>query len=196
MSRLPDELRGRWNHNTHYFPLALAATPCRRALDVGCGNGLLLRLLAPHCSEVVGIDPWTDPAALADVPNVTVLAADFLATPLEPHAYDLVCSFAAIHHMDFEAALRKMAALVAPGGRLVVVGLTKYTPLTWILGGLTVPAHRFMSWRRGYWQHDSPILEPTMTWRELRTATRRVLPDATVRRRLYWRYSITWTRPT
>ena len=195
MSRLPDELRGRWNHNTHYFPLALDATPCRRALDVGCGDGLLLRLLAPHCGEVVGIDPWTDPAALADVPNVTVLPADFIATPLEPHAYDLVCSFAAVHHMDFEAALRKMSALVAPGGRLVVIGLTAYTPSTWILGGLTAPVHRFMTWRRGYWPHASPILEPTMTWREVRATARLVLPDAVLRRRLYWRYSITWTRP-
>ena len=47
----------RWNHNTHYYPLVLAAVPdgCRRALDVGCGEGLLTRELAVRVPEVVGI---------------------------------------------------------------------------------------------------------------------------------------------
>jgi SAM-dependent methyltransferase len=195
MGGLPLELRGRWNHNTHYYPLALAETPCRRAIDVGCGDGLLLRLLAPRCEAVVGIDPWTDPTVLADVGNATVLAADFLATPLEPEGYDLVCSFATIHHMEFEPALRKMAALVAPGGKLIVVGLAAYTPATWLISGLTIPAHHLMVWRRGYWEHPAPIAEPQLTWPQVRRTVKRVLPGARFRRRLYWRYSITWTRP-
>jgi 2-polyprenyl-3-methyl-5-hydroxy-6-metoxy-1,4-benzoquinol methylase len=48
----------RWNHNIHYYPLVLAAVPagCRRALDVGCGEGQLTRELAVRVPEVVGID--------------------------------------------------------------------------------------------------------------------------------------------
>ncbi len=43
----------RWNHNLHYHPLMLDAVPdgCRRALDVGCGEGILareLRRIVPH----------------------------------------------------------------------------------------------------------------------------------------------------
>ncbi len=34
---------GYWNHNVHYQPVILGAVPagCGRALDVGCGDGLL-----------------------------------------------------------------------------------------------------------------------------------------------------------
>src|SRR5215468_3912266 len=54
MSR-PDRL---WNHNTHYYPLVLAAVPpgCQRVLDVGCGEGMLARRLVHRGRQVVGID--------------------------------------------------------------------------------------------------------------------------------------------
>lgn len=191
--RLPPELAGRWNHNTHYYPLALAATPCRRALDVGCGDGLLLRLMAPYCEQVVGVDPWTPP--IDGVPNSTVLRQGFLDAELEPRSFDLVCSFAAIHHLPFEPALARMADLVRPGGRLVVLGLAKYSRASWLLGASGILPHQVMSRVRGYWQHPAPIAEPTMTWSQIRAAQRRVVPGARMRYRLYWRYSIEWTRP-
>ena len=193
--RVPSELAGRWNHNTHYYPLALAATPCVRALDVGCGDALLLRLLAERCSEAVGVDPWTDPALVSDVPNATVLREDFLAAVLPAAWFDLVCSFASIHHMPFETALRRMAGLVRPGGRLVVCSLPRYTPLSWLVAGTALPAHQTMSRRRGYYPHPAPIADPEHTLREVRAITRRVLPTARVRRRLYWRYTVEWTAP-
>ena len=193
--RWPAELAGRWNHNTHYYRLALAHTPCARALDVGCGDALLVRLLAARCGEAVGIDPWTDPELVADLPNASVLTADFLAADLAPASFDLVCSFTAIHHLPFEPALRRMAQLVRPGGRLVVLSLAKYTPLSWLLGATTIPAHRWSVRRRGFFQHPAPIAAPTMTMREIRAATRRMLPTARVRHRLYWRYTIEWAAP-
>jgi SAM-dependent methyltransferase len=198
MRRPPAELIGKWNHNTHYYPLALEAVPCSRALDVGCGDGLLLRLLARHCDEVVGVDPWADLAisATRDLPNVQVINGDFLDTHLARQSFDLVASIAAIHHMDFEAALAKMTALVRPGGRLVVVSIAEPTNrLDWALSGLAIPAHRYSLWRRGYWDHPAPIRDSDLTYREVHAAARRILPDATYRRRLYWRYSIIWTRP-
>lgn len=191
--RFPPELSGRWNHNAHYYPLALGATPCTRALDVGCGEGDLLRLLASRCDQVVGVDPWTEPV---DLPNVTVLRSDFLSVDLEPESFDLVCSFAAIHHLPFEAALHKLVSLVAPGGRLVVVGLARYTPATWLLGGLGIVPHRVMSRVRGYADHRAPVRAPSMTLREIRSCVRRIVPGARVRYRLYWRWSLEWTRPT
>ena len=48
----------RWNHNTLYHPVILDAIPpgCRRALDVGCGEGTLTRELRRLIPEVTGID--------------------------------------------------------------------------------------------------------------------------------------------
>ena len=190
----PPELAGRWNHNTHFYPLALAATPCARALDVGCGDGLLLRLLAARCDEVVGVDPWSRPV---DEANVTVIAEDFLAPDLdlEPHSFDLVCSFAAIHHMPFEPALQRMADLVAPGGRLAVVSLARETPASWPLGTMSVVAHKWMARQRGYWDHPAPVADPTLTLTQLRRVARDVVPGARLKLRLYWRWSLEWTRP-
>ena len=48
----------RWNHNIHYYRLIFAAIPpgCERVLDVGCGEGMLTRQLAPLVPHVVGLD--------------------------------------------------------------------------------------------------------------------------------------------
>lgn len=194
--RWPTELDGRWNHNTHYYPLALARAPRDgRVLDVGCGDGLLLRLLAQRCREVTGVDPWTDPSVVADVPNATVLRSDFLAAPLEPASFDLVCSFTAIHHLPFEAALARMAGLLRPGGRLVVSSIVRYTPWGYALGGVTIPFHRWSVRTRGWYEHPAPVAQTAMTLRDVRAVARRVVPGARVRRRLYWRYTLTWTAP-
>ncbi len=48
----------KWNHNICYHGIVLGAvpSPCRRALDVGCGRGELARKLAQRCDEVIAID--------------------------------------------------------------------------------------------------------------------------------------------
>jgi 2-polyprenyl-3-methyl-5-hydroxy-6-metoxy-1,4-benzoquinol methylase len=53
----------RWNHNLHYHRLILDAVPAgaRRALDVGCGEGILSRRLRERVPAVTGID--VDPAS-------------------------------------------------------------------------------------------------------------------------------------
>src|SRR4051812_33906155 len=50
--------RPAWNRNIHYHDIVLAAVPprCRRALDVGCGDGRLASELAEVCGEVIGLD--------------------------------------------------------------------------------------------------------------------------------------------
>jgi SAM-dependent methyltransferase len=47
-----------WNHNVHYQWAILDAVPpgCGEALDVGCGDGLLVRQLAARCRSATGID--------------------------------------------------------------------------------------------------------------------------------------------
>ena len=73
----------RWNHNIQYHPLVLAAVPpgCRRALDVGCGEGQLTRELRRRVDEVVGLDPDGPGVALARAqagPGLSYVVGDVL----------------------------------------------------------------------------------------------------------------------
>ena len=59
-----------WNHNSafHGELVADAARRGGRALDVGCGEGLLVQRLAAVCEEAVGIE--ADPATVEALPVV------------------------------------------------------------------------------------------------------------------------------
>jgi SAM-dependent methyltransferase len=195
-----------WNHNVHYHPMILDAVPegCGAALDVGCGDGLLVGKLAGRARWVTGVDRSAEMIRLARVRGERIGNADFVETDifgsgLEEGHYDFVSSVAVIHHMDFGAAVTAMTRLLAPGGRLVIVGLANNrTPLDWIISGAGVPATRFMALRRGGKSGPPgpvPIQDPDMAWGEVHRAADRLLPGNRFRRHLLWRYSLTWDKP-
>jgi ubiquinone/menaquinone biosynthesis C-methylase UbiE len=101
---------GRWNHNTHYYPLLLSAVPdgCERALDVGCGEGMLARQLSRLVPQVEAIDADQASIALArgqdPAGRIVFIHGDFLVYPFEPASFCLVTSVAALHHMPARAA--------------------------------------------------------------------------------------------
>jgi SAM-dependent methyltransferase len=192
----------RWNHNTHYYPLVLAAVPdgCRRALDVGCGEGMLARELAVRVPQVVGIDKHEPSIALAReqglAGRVEYVLGDFLEYPFPAASFGLVSCVAALHHLDPAAALTRMSGLLAPGGTLVVSGVARSRWSDLPLDAVAVVANLGYRAVRGYWQHPSPIVwPPPHTYREIRALARDLLPGVRYRRHLLWRYSLTWTRP-
>lgn len=192
----------RWNHNTHYYPLVLAAMPdgCRRALDVGCGEGMLARELAARVPQVVGIDKHEPSIALAREQGpegrAEYVLGDFLGYPFPAGSFGLVSCVAALHHMDPAAALRRMAGLLAPGGVLVVSGVARPAPRDLPLDVAAAVANLGYRAARGYWQHPSPVVwPPPHTYRQIRALAEDVLPGVRYRRHLLWRYSLTWTRP-
>lgn len=190
-----------WNHNIAYHPVVLDAvpTPCHRALDVGCGQGFLLSELAERCDEVVGIDP--DETALAeaahnvvDRTNVTLVRGNVMAGDLG--SFDLVAAVASIHHMPLDPALRRLAALVRPGGSLAVVGLYRASTVTdYLTSAVAFPVANFLRWRRGYTPVSAPTHDPTSTLYDIHTAADVRLPGARIERRLLFRYALSWTRP-
>ncbi len=193
-----------WNHNVHYQPVILRTVPagCGPALDVGCGDGLLACRLAERCGSVTGIDSDAGMIAVARrraeraSGQLTFVEADFLAHPMAEAGFDFVCANTSLHHMDFEAALAAMRRLLRPGGRLAVVGLAANGSAGDWLAGLTgVPAALFYRAIRGEGNPGAPIKDPDMTWGEVRSAARRVLPGVRWRRHLLWRYSLRWRKP-
>ncbi|MFF7972079.1 methyltransferase domain-containing protein [Streptomyces sp. NPDC007905] len=190
-----------WNHNVHYHRAVLAAVPdhCRTALDVGCGDGLLARKLATRARTVTGVDRSPEMIRLAreqQPPNVTFLEADYLQEPSLPAGtYDFVSAVAVVHHTRFEDAVDRLTRLVAPGGRLMIVGLaSNHTLIDWVVSGCGLPASRFHALLRGGKRApaDMPTQDSGMHWGEVRAAARRLLPGCRFRRRLLWRYTLVW----
>ncbi|MET7570956.1 class I SAM-dependent methyltransferase [Streptomyces sp. NPDC005492] len=193
-----------WNHNVHYHPVVVDAVPegCRTALDVGCGDGLLVRKLASRAESVTGVDrsPQMIRLGRADLPeNVTFVEADYLDdTALDEGTYDFVSAVAVVHHTEFEQAVRRLVSLLAPGGRLVIVGLAcNRTFLDWVISGCGLPVSLFLARRNGGKRGPvgMPMEDTTMCWGEVSEEARRLLPGVRLRRRLLWRYVAIWDKP-
>ncbi|RPE40891.1 methyltransferase family protein [Streptomyces sp. Ag109_O5-1] len=193
-----------WNHNVHYHPLVLDAVPdgCRTALDVGCGDGLLAAKLATRAESVTGVDRSAEmirQAGKRDAGNVTFLEGDYLDDALLGEgSYDFVSAVAVIHHAPFDDAIDRLVSLLAPGGRLVIVGMAfNHTPLDWVISGCGVPASRLNALLRGGKRAPAgmPVEDSPMHWGEVRQATAHLLPGRRYRRRLLWRYTAVWDKP-
>ncbi len=192
----------RWNHNTHYYPLVLAAVPpgCGRVLDVGCGEGMLARQLARRVPHVIGIDQDAASIELARrrgaAGQIEFVRGDFLACPFQPASFSMITCVAALHHMDPATALAAMSQLLVPGGTLVVVGLARsqLPDLPW--EAAAVIANLGYRMAKGYWEQPSPtVWPPPHSYRQIRALARETLPGVRYRRRLLWRYSLVWVRP-
>ena len=203
-----------WSHNDHFHGWILQRLPARRrrALDVGCGAGLLLSRLRTRFGEVLGVDADAAMAALsterfAGDPAVSVRHARFEEVD---GAFDTITMVAVLHHMPLEPALRHASELLESGGRLLVVGLARpdtVTDFIWDLGSA------LLNPLVGLVRHPQPTApavdnpvddgEPVMpvrdaaeTFAKISRTAREVLPGARIRRRLFFRYTLEWTRPT
>ncbi len=193
----------RWNHNSVYYHelVADAAERGGSALDVGCGDGELLELLAGVCERVVGVeeDPVAARAAADRVAGSgTVICGDFMAAKSLPLAgFDTITCVACLQHLPLEAALAQMAELLRPGGRLLVIGLSANKSLVdWLLSALMIVPGRVSGWiHRESAFPGMRVAWPRESLGEIRSVASILLPGARIRRRLYWRYSLMWTKP-
>ena len=205
-----------WNHNEHFHGWILRNLPDRRqaAVDVGCGTGVLAGKLAPHFACVTGIDADAGMAAaasarLAGNPRVTIRHCGFgqFAAAAGSGEADLITMVAVLHHLDLDDALAPIPGLLAPGGRLLVVGLARVNSLPDLAVDLaSATANPVMGLIRhprpprpaegpAAGQPAMPVRDPTATVAEISAAATARLPGAAVRRRLFFRYTLRWDKP-
>ncbi|MEP9394258.1 class I SAM-dependent methyltransferase [Gordonia sp. VNK1] len=179
----------------------MAALPphARTALDVGTGDGLLAVELRERIPEVVAID--IDESVL-DRARSEAKGIEWIRGDVMDHrfgrTFDVVASVATLHHLpDLSAAFRRLSDLTSPGGTLVTVGLARPTRISEHgLGLLGVAQHRWLSLRRGHWEHSAPtVWPPPHSYTEVRQCAMRELPGAQWKLLPLFRYAVTWHKP-
>lgn len=111
-----------------------------RALDVGCGGGLLTEAMARAGATVTGIDAGEAPLTVARLHGLESgveveyrqVAAETLAAE-QPGSFDVVCCLEMLEHVpDPASVVRACAALVRPGGDLFFSTINR-SPKAWAL---------------------------------------------------------------
>ncbi len=140
------------------------------------------------------------------VGNLEFRQADFRTCDLPISAFDCIASLATLHHLPLEESLKKLGAALRPGGVLLLLDLYEpRTPADWIWSAAAFPASLLLrAWKRrrlreapevrqAWSEHARHDVYPTLA--EVHTLGERLLPGATVRRHLLWRYSLIWQKP-
>jgi SAM-dependent methyltransferase len=146
-ARFCEQLYGRYLCQANFSDMAqlarllevLALRPGEKALDLGCGTGLICEYLAQASgANFFGIDYCPDAIALAlertaamrSQHNFAVQNLDTLDFP--PAAFDALVAIDTLYMPnDLNATLRKMAGLLKPGGRMGIF----YSTAVWDVGG-------------------------------------------------------------
>jgi 2-polyprenyl-3-methyl-5-hydroxy-6-metoxy-1,4-benzoquinol methylase len=205
-----------WNHNEHFHGWILRNVPTghRSALDIGCGTGILMAKLTSRFNHVTGVDADRGMVGatrrhLAGNPRATVHLNTFaeFASTAEDGAFDLITMVAVLHHLDLQETLPRIPRLLSPGGRLLVVGLARLESSTDVAIDLVSAVLNPLV---GLIKHPRPVREPsgvaqdgpampmkdaTTTVADVVLAARAALPGCSVRRRLFFRYSLSWDKP-
>ena len=136
---------GAGNRSLHRALVELTvAAPVGDLVDIGCGHGRILKLLASRARRAVGVDIDSDARRnaraellLAGLPNCTLRQGNMYALPFDDGAFDT----AILDDVLFDAerpvaAIAEATRILRPGGRLLVLAVPARQP-EWLLAVAT-----------------------------------------------------------
>ena len=142
--------------------LAHSLVPSGRVLDVGCGTGRFLEGL-PAGYELAGVDVSAGMLEIARQKGLDVVQSSGAELPFADDSFDLVTTFAVLHHLIdpdiVRATLAEMARVLRPGGWMIV---WDHNPLN--------PYWRFLMSRSPQDQGDERLVPARLILESLREA--------------------------
>ncbi|WP_431970034.1 class I SAM-dependent methyltransferase [Nocardia sp. bgisy134] len=200
-----------WSHNDFYGGWVVdrvASSKARSVLDIGCGTGNLIGRLRVRVEHVTGIEPDPEAARVAaarfaDIPSVVIEQRRF--DQRDPaRQWDAITLVASLHHLPLTQTLRDLDRCLAPGGCLVVIGCYRESGVVDLAIGLVATVANMVI---GVLKHPrptdhfplemtAPTAPPRETLSEIRAVAGEHLRGARIRRRLFWRYSLVYDKPS
>jgi len=181
----------------------------RQGIDVGCGDGVITRVLATRGMSVVGLDvsprmialarARTDPRLRIEYRHGDVMTAD-----LPERTFDFVVSVAVAHHLPLDVIVPRLVRLVAPSGTLLLqdvmnrrgfsqVPVNVAAMLSRQIRRLTAPSRITSRVAAAYLTHGAG--EVYLDASAVAAVYAALLPGARVFHHLEWRYSVVWRAP-
>lgn len=202
-----------WNHNNCYFPYLLRLLPknTETCLDIGCGKGQLSGLLSQRAGRVTAVD-LSDrmierARELNPAPNIDYICGNILEMDFKDNSLDLIITTATAHHLPYAWLLEFAKDKLKKGGRLLILDLARPSSLPdFFVWAAAVPINPIMSLiKNGRLHKDEPHAralwerhgehDTYMKLSEIRRLANKYLPTSKVKRKLFWRYVLIWTKP-
>lgn len=122
-SKMLQDYMNNWDGETFLQLLNLTGT--ESVLEIGVGTGRLAVRTAPACSKFTGIEIAPDTAKkakenLSSLKNTDIICGSFPEHPISQTFDVIYSSLTFMHIQDKEAAIRRIAELLNPGGRFVL----------------------------------------------------------------------------
>ena len=92
-----------------------------RVLENGCGVGMYIEHMAPHCASITGLEYDFERAAEAQKKSAQITNAAGEHLPFPAGTFSLVVSHEVLEHVRDDAlAVREMVRVLQPGGRIAL----------------------------------------------------------------------------
>lgn len=202
----------KWEHNNHYHKYLIKNMPDNRekALEIGCGKGVFARLMAKDFKKVIAVDFSEGmiekaKAISKDLINIEYKLEDITKHDFKNNKYDCIVSIATMHHLPFREMLIKAKEGLKDNGVFMVLDLYESKTITdYLVSLFAAPVNIiFMLFKNGSlrpseeerkaWKEHSKN-DVYMSFKDIKTICKKVMPEAKVRRHFFWRYSIVWRK--
>jgi SAM-dependent methyltransferase len=170
-----------------YLAGVLSLRPGRVALDLGAGTGKLTKLLLPTGAKVIAVEPLEEMAQKirSSLPEVDLYQGTAESIPLPAASVDAVLVAQAFHWFNGPRALKEIARVLKPAGKLALIWNVRDETIPWIkeLTKLlapyeaTTPRYSHGKWKEAF--DGAPFFGPLTqaTFKNIQTGPREMLRD-------------------